>query len=72
MEAMRITTMGGMISNPISNDEQIREIPSLKNDHDWSRCQAFQPIRVFGTHTVDKGNALRCAEVSEPVPGEDT
>jgi len=50
MEVMRIATMGGMIRKPLSGGEQIREIPSLKNDHDWSRCQVFQPIRVFGTH----------------------
>ena len=50
MEAMRIATMGGMIRNPILSSEQIREIASLKHDHDWSRCQEFQPMRVFGTH----------------------
>jgi len=51
MEVMRIATMGGMIKNPLSSGEQIWEIPSLKHDHDWSRCQAFQSIRVFGTHS---------------------
>ena len=51
MEAMRIATMGDIIGNPLSEGEQIREIPSLKNDHDWDRCQEFQPIRVFGTQS---------------------
>jgi hypothetical protein len=50
MEVMKIATMGSMIRNPLSSGEQIREIPSLNHDHDWSRCQAFQPIWVFGIH----------------------
>jgi hypothetical protein len=34
MEVMRIATMGGMIRNPLPSGEQIREILSLKRDHD--------------------------------------
>ena len=63
--------MGGMIRNPLSSGEQIREIPSLKNDHDWSCCQEFQLIRVFGTHSGEKRlNLLDAVEEVEWVLGD--
>jgi hypothetical protein len=30
---------------PMAKSEQ-----TFKNDHDWRKCQAFQLIRIFGTH----------------------
>ena len=41
--------MGGMIGDLIARGERIRDNPSLKDDHGWSKCQGFQLIRVFGT-----------------------
>ena len=29
---------------------------TFKNDHGWRKCQAFQLIRVFGTHKYARGD----------------
>jgi hypothetical protein len=42
--------MGGMIGDLISSGERIRGNPPLKDGHDQINYQAFQLIRVFGTH----------------------
>jgi hypothetical protein len=51
MDASRMATRGGMIRALITNAEQMRETVRLQGDHGRDKCQVFQPIQVFGTHT---------------------
>src|SRR5262245_14225578 len=64
VEARRIETMGGMIRDLLARGGRIWDNPSLKGDHGQSKCQALQPIRVFGT---DRGRgkvwARQCGEL---------
>jgi hypothetical protein len=50
MDARRIETTGGMIGDLILSGEQLGENPPLKGGQEQIKCQAFQLIRVFGTH----------------------
>ena len=52
MEASRIETTRGMIGDLLLSGEQLRDDPSLKGAHGRDECQAFQLIRVFGTHNL--------------------
>ena len=51
IEASSIETRRGMIGPFMTHSEQMRNMALCQGEHGRGKCQVFQLIRVFGTHS---------------------